>query len=57
MSYSSNDYPEMEWNLQREQGKWGQLVKLLGREGADRKTAGRFYVAVVKAVLLFGSKT
>ena len=26
------------------------------REGADRKTAGRFYVAVVQTVILFGSK-
>ena len=29
----------------------------MGREGADKITAGGFYVAVVLTVLLFGSKT
>ena len=28
----------------------------LGREGAGTRTAGRFYVAVVKAVPMFGSE-
>ena len=32
------------------------MVKILGREGSDRRTAGRFYVAVVQAVILFGSE-
>ena len=36
---------------------WGRLAKILGREGADKRTAKRFYVAVVQAVLLFGSET
>ena len=30
---------------------------MLGREGADDRTAGRFYVAVVQAVILFGLET
>ena len=47
----------MEWNLQRAQGKWGRLTKILGREGADKIMAVRFYVEVVKVVLMFGSKT
>ena len=32
------------------QGQWGRLLKLLGREVSDRRTTGRFYVAVVQAV-------
>ena len=44
-------------NLRRARGKWGQLTNILGREGADRRTLGRFYVAVVQTVLLFGSET
>ena len=32
------------------------MVKILGIEGADRRTAGRFYGAVVQAVLLFVSE-
>ena len=51
-----NDWIEVLRNLQREQEKWGWLEKILGREGADRRTVGRFYVAVVHTVLLFGSK-
>ena len=47
----------VEQNLQRAQEKWVRLGKILGREGSDRITAGRFYVAVVQAVLLFGSET
>ena len=47
----------VEWNLRRAGGKWGRLAKILGREVADRRTVGRFYVAVVQAVIIFGSKT
>ena len=35
----------------------GRLENILGREGEDKRTAGRFYEAVVQAVLLFGSET
>ena len=38
-------------------GKWGLLVKTLVREVADKRMAGRFYVVLVQAVLLFGSET
>ena len=47
----------MERNLQRERVKWGRLAKILVREVADKRMAGRFYVEVVQAVLLFGSYT
>ena len=54
---SDDDWSEVEQNLRRARGKWGQLAKILGREGSDRRTVGRFYVAVVQAVLLFVSET
>ena len=57
LSSSKDDWPEVEKNLQRARGKWGRLVKILEREGADRIMVGRFYVSVVQAVLLFGSET
>ena len=57
LSSSNNDWPEVEWNLWRERGKWGRLAKILGREGADRKMARRFYVEFVQVVLLFESET
>ena len=55
-SSSDTDWPEVEQNLWRAQGKWGHLEKILGREGADKITVGRFYVAEVQAVPLSGSK-
>ena len=44
---SNNNWTAVEQNLKRAQEKWVQLEKILGREGSDRITAGRFYVAVV----------
>ena len=57
LSYSKYNWTAVENNLQQSRGKWGRLVNILGREVADRQTTGRFYVAVVQAVLLFGSQT
>ena len=36
-------------------GKWGYLANILRREGWYMRRVGRFYVEVVKAVLMFGS--
>ena len=55
--YSNDDWLAVEQNLCRAWGNWGQLAKILGREEADVRTVGRFYVAVVQVVLLFGSET
>ena len=33
------------------------MVRILGIEGVDMRMAGRFYVDVVQAVILFGSGT
>ena len=54
---TNNDFTVVERNLRRAQEKWGRLAKILGREGLYKRTAGRFYVEVVQAVLLFGSET
>ena len=45
----------MEQKLRQVWVKWGEMVNLLGREVADRRTAGRFYVAVMQEVIVFGS--
>ena len=47
LSSADDDWPVVERNLRRAQGKWGRMAELLGREVADRITVGRFYVAVV----------
>ena len=57
LSSTDNNWPAVEKNLQQAQGKWGLIVKILGIEGADRRTVGRFYVAVVQALILFGLET
>ena len=57
LSSSDNYWPAVEQNLRKAWGTWGRLVKVLGREGVDRKTTGIFCVAVVQAVILFGSET
>ena len=52
---SDNDWSAVDQNILRAQGNWGRMVNLFGREGGGSRTVGRFYVAVVQAVLLFGS--
>ena len=54
---SNNNWLAVEQNLQRARGKWGQLTNILGRERADKRMAGKFYVAVAQAVILFRSET
>ena len=43
--------------LVKERKSWGQLLRVLSREGADLKVSGNYYKAVSQAVLLFGAKT
>ena len=57
LSPTDDDWTDLERNLQRAQGKGGRLTKILGREGADKRMAGRLYMTVVQSVLLFGSYT
>ena len=54
---SDDNWAAVEQNLQWSWGKWGKMVKILGRDGVDRRTAGIFYVELVKAVILFGLET
>ena len=42
LSSTNNYWSTEEQNLRRAQGKWGRLTKILGREGADKKTSGGF---------------
>ena len=54
---SDDDWPAVEPNLWRARGKWGRLVKILGREGADSIKAGKLYMVVVQEVIIFESET
>ena len=44
-------------NLWRSRKKWVRLFRVLIREGADARTLGRIYMALVQAVMLYGLET
>ena len=43
--------------LKRARSRWWRMAKLLKREVANPSQMGRFYMAVVQAVLLYGSES
>ena len=47
----------IEDQLNRARSRWWRMAKLLKREGANLFQIGRFYMAVVQAVLLYGSES
>ena len=51
------DWPAVVGNLIKACRQRAQLPRVLGREGEDAQTSGLFYVAILKATLLFGSET
>ena len=57
MLSNDSDIAAVYSNIQKAQGKWRSLVRVLAREGANPKTTAVFYKAVVLAVLLYGSET
>ena len=52
-----DDWPEVIVNLKKARKSWARLLRILGWEGADARMSGRFYLAIVQAVLLFGAET
>ena len=44
-------------NLGKARKSWGQLSRILSREGEDLKVSGHFYKAVAQAVLMFQAET
>ena len=52
-----DDWPVVVGNIWKAKKSWGQLLRILSREGADPKVSGYFFKAVTQAVLLFGVDT
>ena len=52
-----NDWLAVVGNLGKARKSWGQLSRILIREGSDTKVLGIFYMAVAQAVFLFGAET
>ena len=51
------NWPYVITNLRKTRKVWPRLsriLQVLGREGADVRTLGRFYIVVVQANLIFG---
>ena len=57
MTAGDDDWPEVVGNLVKPQNSWGRLLLILSREGADKRVSGKYFKAVVQAVLLFGAET
>ena len=57
LTATDNDWPEVVGNLRKARRSWGQLARVLSREGVDPKVSWTFYIAVTQAVLLFGPET
>ena len=56
MTTGDNAWLALVENLGKARKSWGELSRVLGREGADPKVLGNFYKAVAQAVLLFGAE-
>ena len=57
LTSTNDDWPTIYKNLTKARRRWAMLAKVLAREGADQSTMARFYIAIVQAVLLYGSET
>ena len=52
LTAGDDDWIAVVGNLGKVRKSWGQLLRILSREGADQKVLGIFYKAVAQAVLL-----
>ena len=52
---SDENWPEVVGNLSKGQQRWVQMLRILGQEGAEPRTSGNFYKAVVQATLMLGA--
>jgi hypothetical protein len=52
-----NDQKAVMYNLNKAKQQWGRLTRVLASAKGKPKTMAKFYMAIVQAVLLFGSET
>jgi hypothetical protein len=57
LAYDDNDTQAMQGNLKKARKSWGRVSHILRAENASPKVCGVFYIAILQAVLLFGSET
>ena len=54
---AEDNWLEVASNLQQSQQKWEKLTRVISREGADARTLGKIYLAVVQLVILYRLET
>ena len=57
LSEADENWPAVVNNLWRARQKWVRLTRVSSREGADARTSGQIYLAVVHLVMLYRSDT
>ena len=57
LANDDDDWPAVRANIRKARARWGQVARILSREGANAGTMAYFYKAVVQAVLLYGSES
>jgi hypothetical protein len=57
LAYDDNHTQAMQGNMKKARKSWGQVSRILRAMNASPKVCGVFYIAIVQAVLLFGSET
>ena len=55
LSDDDDDSPAIDSNLRKARARWGKLVNILKREGANATIMSKFYMTIIQAVLLYGS--
>ena len=53
MTAGDDDWKEVAGNLQKARKSWGRMLSILIQEEVDPKVSGKFFKALVQAVLLF----
>ena len=54
LSAVDKNWTSVDANLHNARKVWDRFLRILRKEGEDRRTLGRFYVTVVQATLIFG---
>ena len=57
MTARDEDWPAVAGNLLKARKSWGRLSQIICREGVDARVSGKFFKALVQAVLLFRAET
>ena len=55
ISFDNINWPIVARNYHIDQNKWGRFSRMFYQEVGDTSTSGRFYLVMVKSMLLFGS--